>query len=222
MAGTLGVHGHSHGPGAAHGHGHSHGDGDAGGGGDAVADNINVRAAYIHVLGDMVQSVGVMIASALIWYRPAWHILDPVCTIVFACVVLLTTVGLLKEALHVLMEGTPRGIDPERLRRDLEKVPGVLLAHDMHIWSISVAQPAIAMHLTVEPEDAVGRDRILLAAQDICLAHGIAHMTIQLERYEGSHCHVAQDDVTIQIQRRSTVTGPLLALPPNNPSPVPE
>ena len=53
--------------------------------------------------------------------------------------------------MHVLMEGTPRGIDPQNLRKELEKIPGVILAHDMHVWSITAGRPAIAMHLTTQP-----------------------------------------------------------------------
>jgi zinc transporter 2 len=76
-------HAHSHGGGGGD-HGHSHG---KGGG-----ENVNIRSAYIHVLGDAAQSVGVMIAAALIWYEPAWRIADPICTFVFSIIVLYTTV----------------------------------------------------------------------------------------------------------------------------------
>ncbi|RHY25848.1 hypothetical protein DYB32_010654, partial [Aphanomyces invadans] len=91
--------GHSHG-----GHGHSHGgDGD----GECAAENLNVRAAYLHALGDFLQSLGVCVAGALIWYEPSWQLCDPIVTLLFSVVVGATTIGICKTTLHVLMEGTP-------------------------------------------------------------------------------------------------------------------
>lgn len=99
------------------GHGHSHGDDskseeeeeegkeESGGHGHSHSQNINVRAAFIHVLGDLVQSIGVLIASILIWYNPDWAIADPICTFIFSVLVLVTTIGILRDSLHVLMEG---------------------------------------------------------------------------------------------------------------------
>ncbi len=98
-------HGHSHGgdgerqplvSSAGHGHGH----------GGAGSTNINVRAAFIHVVGDLIQSVGVFVAALVIYLRPELKQVDPICTFVFSVIVLLTTVAILKDALTVLMEGS--------------------------------------------------------------------------------------------------------------------
>ena len=93
------------------GHGHSHG----GGGGHshlveegAAAEertNVNVKAAFIHVIGDFVQSLGVFIAALIIYFRPDWKIADPVCTFIFSILVLLTTIRILRDTMNVLMEG---------------------------------------------------------------------------------------------------------------------
>jgi zinc transporter 2 len=92
-------HAHSHG----HDHGHSH-----------EAGSINLRSAVLHVIGDILQSIGVAIAGALIWYNqddPRWYIADPICTFIFSIVVLLTTKSILRDIVHVLMERTPTNID---------------------------------------------------------------------------------------------------------------
>lgn len=119
--GGLGGHGHSHGGGSSM-HGHSHGDDGHSHGGhshDAESqpllshssdhhvqqENINVRAAFIHVVGDFVQSLGVFIAALLIYFKPDWVIVDPICTFLFSILVLFTTVAILRDALTVLMEG---------------------------------------------------------------------------------------------------------------------
>lgn len=85
-------HGHSHG---GHDHSHKH-------------EDINLRAAFIHVIGDLIQSIGVLIASGLIWYRPQWQIADPICTFLFSVVVLGTTAFICRDILRILMEGKHR------------------------------------------------------------------------------------------------------------------
>lgn len=94
-------------PSSSHGHGHSHGP-------SREAGNINLRGAVLHVIGDILQSIGVAIAGALIWYNqddPRWYLADPICTFVFSIVVLLTTKSILRDIIHVLMERTPTNID---------------------------------------------------------------------------------------------------------------
>lgn len=78
-------------------HGHSHG----GGGGHAHGENINVRAAFIHVLGDVLQSIGVFCAAIIIYFKPDWHLADPICTFIFSLIVLCTTITIMKDALLV-------------------------------------------------------------------------------------------------------------------------
>jgi zinc transporter 2 len=95
--------GHAHSHDHGHDHGHSH-----------EAGSINLRSAVLHVIGDILQSIGVAIAGALIWYNqddPRWYIADPICTFIFSIVVLLTTKSILRDIVHVLMERTPTNIN---------------------------------------------------------------------------------------------------------------
>ena len=80
--------------------------------------------------------------------------------------------------MHVLMEGTPRGIDPFQLRKDLEKIPGVVLAHDMHVWSITMGRPALAVHLTIGPMPDIDSEvRPLIPGTRVLHARTRAHVT---------------------------------------------
>lgn len=170
-----GGHGHSHGGG---GHGHSHG-GHGHGGGEASTeeDNINVRAAFIHVVGDLVQSIGVMIAAGIIWANPDMHMADPICTFLFSVLVLFTTVGILRTAFHTLLNAVPTNISLIKLVTDLYAVSGVSNIHDVHVWSYGQGRVALTAHVVADqPEQA------LLDAQKVALKHGIKHSTFQIER----------------------------------------
>jgi Co/Zn/Cd efflux system component len=80
--------------------------------------NINIRGAYLHVLGDLVQSVGVMLAGLVIWFFPEWQIVDLLCTLLFSVLVLATTVNIMRDILEVLLESTPRAINAEEVRQE--------------------------------------------------------------------------------------------------------
>lgn len=91
MGCQLGAHGHSHG-GSSHDSGHAHG---------GSHENINVRAAFIHVIGDVLQSIGVFCAALVVYFKPEWAIADPICTFIFSIIVLCTTITILKDAVMV-------------------------------------------------------------------------------------------------------------------------
>ena len=118
LHGVCGLgHGHSHGGG--HGHGHSHGAGDT--------KHINIRAAAIHVLGDLLQSIGVLISSVLIkCFGPEFKIADPICTLVFAVIVVVTTFTVLRDTLAILLEGAPPGLKYDVVATDLASIGDVV------------------------------------------------------------------------------------------------
>ncbi|RHY08369.1 hypothetical protein DYB26_014324 [Aphanomyces astaci] len=131
-----------------------------------AAENLNVRAAYLHALGDFLQSLGVCIAGALIWYEPSWQLCDPVVTLFFSVIVGATTVGICKTTLHVLMEGTPD-------------------VHDLRVWSISSSSFAVAMHVVeargLEAGDA--SSSLIVDVQACVMAHhDFEFVTVQVEQ----------------------------------------
>ena len=102
------AHGHGHGHGHGH-HGHNHG-------------NMNIRAALIHVIGDLCQSIGVCIAGLIIFLKPELHIIDPICTFLFSIIVFFTTIPIMKDCVRIIMEGTPLEVDIEALIGELKIV----------------------------------------------------------------------------------------------------
>jgi zinc transporter 2 len=143
--------------------------------------NINVHGAYLHVLGDSIQSVGVMIGGAIIWYKPEWKIVDLICTLIFSVIVLFTTINMLRNILEVLMESTPREIDSTRLQKGLLEMEEVVAVHELHIWAITVGKVLLACHVKINPE--ADADMMLDKVIDyIKSVHSISHVTIQIER----------------------------------------
>ena len=151
--------------------------------------SININAAILHVLGDLMQSVGVIIAALVIWFIPSWKLADPLCTLLFSVIVITTTMRVMKQGVRVLMEGTPDGIDSHEVAAALQSIPSVIAVHDLHIWSLSVDQPALAVHLVVAFRGgdsgsllAESPEKVLNQVNDMLLSqYHISHTTIQLE-----------------------------------------
>ncbi|KAF5460466.1 hypothetical protein F2P56_020331 [Juglans regia] len=143
--------------------------------------NINVQGAYLHVLGDSIQSVGVMIGGAIIWYKPEWKIIDLICTLAFSAIVLGTTIRMLRNILEVLMESTPREIDATKLEKGLCEMHEVVAIHELHIWAITVGKVLLACHVIIKRE--ADADMVLNKVIDyIRREYNISHVTIQIER----------------------------------------
>lgn len=110
-----------------------------------------IRAAYIHIIGDMIQSIGVLVAAIIIYFfqdtNPGIRVVDPICTFVFAIIVLCTTVPVSRDCLNVLMEAAPENIDAIKLYEELQSVVGVVNVHDIHLWCISIGRPSISLHI---------------------------------------------------------------------------
>uniref|UniRef100_A0A094ZEU5 Zinc transporter 2 n=2 Tax=Schistosoma TaxID=6181 RepID=A0A094ZEU5_SCHHA len=111
--------------------------------------NITVRAAFIHVIGDLLQSIGVMIAAMVIYFQPKYKIIDPLCTFLFSILVLITTINILRDALNVLMEATPRGLNFNEVKNSLMNINGVKEIHNLHMWSLTTNKTAVSVHLAI-------------------------------------------------------------------------
>ena len=157
-------------------------------------DNPVIRAAYIHILGDMIQSAGVLLAALIIYFfqdtHPRVRIVDPICTFCFAIVVLCTTFPVSRDCFYVLLESTPRDLDIESLYSELSSIEGVILVHDIHLWNISIGRPSIALHIICENP----RDTLKIATQT-CKNYGIKHCTIQTESKESNCNHEEENDI---------------------------
>ncbi|XP_059454701.1 metal tolerance protein 1-like [Corylus avellana] len=143
--------------------------------------NINVQGAYLHVLGDSIQSIGAMIGGAIIWYKPEWKIVDAICTLTFSVIFLGITVKMIRPILDNLMESTPREIDATKLERGLLEMEEVVDIHELHIWSITVGKVLLACHVRIKPE--ANADWVLdNVINYIKREYNISHVTVQIER----------------------------------------
>ncbi|VDM50672.1 unnamed protein product [Toxocara canis] len=139
--------------------------------------NINVRAAFVHVLGDFVQSVGVLLAAMIIKLTE-WRLADPICTFVFSILVLVTTATVLRDALLVLMEAAPRHIDIDALHMDLCSIEGVRDVHSLRVWSLTIDKSAVSVHLDTE-KNCDSNHVVHEANERLRIRHGIHYITVQ-------------------------------------------
>jgi cobalt-zinc-cadmium efflux system protein len=145
----------------------------------AASSNLSVRGALLHVLSDLLGSVGV-IASGIVILATGWNAADAVASVIIAILILVSSFGLIREAVDVLMEAAPRHIDLDELRRTLEAVPGATEVHDLHVWSLTTGHCALSAHAVVD--GAATGDHVLEVMSDRLAARfGIHHVTIQLE-----------------------------------------
>jgi zinc transporter 2 len=153
------------------------------------SDNLNVRAAYIHVIGDFVQTTGIFIAAAVIWHNPEYWYMDPICTFLFSILVVFTTIPILKESVLVLMESTPAGVGIEEVEETLMTVKGIAEVHDLHIWTIGSGKIALAVHVSQDPASGSNSCDILHIVQETLFRkYGIDHSTIQVEECKVLEC----------------------------------
>lgn len=145
------------------------------------AHDLNVRGAVLHMLGDTLSSVGV-IAGGLLIYFFGWTFVDPILGVAIAAVITVNAVRLIREAVHILLEGVPRNLDYRAIETTVGGVPGVKAVHDLHVWTITSGFDALSAHVVVDPCSTGEGDSILRAVNDALREKfGITHATIQLE-----------------------------------------
>jgi cobalt-zinc-cadmium efflux system protein len=155
-------------------------------------DDLNIRSAFQHMVGDAAASFGVVVAGIVIALTGA-YIADPIVSILFALLVLWSSWSILSESISVLLEATPIGLELEKVEQDIIKVPGVLDVHDLHIWSVSSGLIACCCHIVVAEQSATSSQQIQENVSHM-LVHNfkIGHSTIQVEVEDcGGHEHIA-------------------------------
>lgn len=151
-----------------------------------AGQSLNLKGAYLEVWSDMLGSLAVIIAAVVIHFT-GWLWVDPLLAVLIGLWVLPRTWILVREALNVLMEGVPAGIDLQALRRDMEASPGVAGVHDLHVWALASRSPALSAHVVIAQGGDADAVRRALAAM-IASRHRIAHVTLQLEPDGGPDC----------------------------------
>ena len=153
-------------------------------------DSLNVRGAYLHVISDLLGSVGAILAGAIIWLT-GWTLADPIISVFVALLILGSAWRLVRDSVEVLLEATPRHIDPAEVETRLRATPGVSTVHDLHVWTVTSGVIAMSGHLVVE--DPHVNQRVLEDARRQLNDLGIHHVTIQIERAEGCDHEVSED-----------------------------
>ena len=163
-------------------------------GGD-TKDNLNLRAAFLHVLSDLLGSVGAITAALLIIFF-GWAWADPLASVVVAILVLISGWRVTKEAIHVLMEGTPTDVSIDRITDTIEKIPGVNNIHDLHVWSITSGKNALSGHVVIENGLSFEESQLILREIEAAMIkQQITHITIQLESQDHPHIESIHGDL---------------------------
>ena len=152
--------------------------------------DLNLRAALLHVLGDLASAAGVVAAGLIIVFT-GWLYADPLISLAICGVIVLGAVRIARESLHVLMEGTPRGVDLEAVQTELLAGQGVRSVHDLHVWTVSPEHSSLSAHLVVDQQSVEAGEHLVRDLEmRLCQRFGVGHTTIQLET-----CHPCPEDL---------------------------
>ena len=142
-------------------------------------DNLNVKGAYLEVWSDMLGSVGVLVAAVLIyWTGLMW--IDSVVAVAIGVWVLPRTWTLLKESVHILLQGTPRHVDMDTLEKSLGAVSGITAIHDLHVWSLTSGKDVLSLHVVMGGQRR-NEQELLADIESVVRSAGIHHSTVQVE-----------------------------------------
>lgn len=150
---------------------------------DGAEESLNVRGAYLEVLGDALGSVAVLVAAGVV-LATGWHQADAVASLVIAAMIVPRAVSLLREVVEVLLESTPKDVDLAQLREHLLRADGVVDVHDLHVWTITSGMPVMSAHIVVDDSvERMGEAHAVLDRLRSCLAEhfDVEHSTLQLE-----------------------------------------
>ena len=141
--------------------------------------NLNLRGAFLHMAADALVSLGVVIAGAMfVW--TGWTWLDPAISLVIAVVILLGTWDLLRQSLHLSLDGVPVSITLDKVKNYLTAQPNVIEVHDLHVWAMSTSEIALTVHLVVR-DGHPGNEFLCRVAEALHDDFTIGHVTIQIE-----------------------------------------
>ena len=142
--------------------------------------DLNVRAAFVHMLGDAIGAAAIIVGAVAIRYT-GWTYIDPILSLALGCLIIYTAWDIAHESLNILLEGLPRGIELEKVTKAMGDVPGVLDVHDLHIWTLGSNAHALCSHVLIDDMPHSASEAILKKLAEVCCGLGIHHTTIQFE-----------------------------------------
>jgi len=145
-------------------------------------DNLNVRSALLHVLGDAAASAGVILGAVIMQFTQ-WYVIDPIISVLIALMIAWNAWKIVKETLHILMEGAPTNFEYDRLLAFVRTLQGAMDIHDLHVWSVTPERVALSCHLIVDPDGSLEQstETIQQLKQYLLKEFGISHTTIEIE-----------------------------------------
>ena len=147
----------------------------------AQGSNLNIRAAVLHAVGDLLASIGVIVAGVVILLT-GWLFADPLVSVLIAALIGWNAFKIVGETVNILLEGSPRGMDLTTVHEELGSVPGVASHHDLHVWSISSEHIALSVHVVVEEQTLAESEQVMRDLESrVCERFNIGHTTIQIE-----------------------------------------
>jgi cobalt-zinc-cadmium efflux system protein len=156
--------------------------------------DMNIRAAFLHMMGDAAISGGVVLAGIIIMFY-GWQWLDPAVSIIISLLIILSTWGLLRDAISLALHAVPQGVNPDAVRSYLRSVTGVTEVHDLHIWGMSTTETALTAHLVMPSGYPSDKFRASIN-QELNDRFEIGHATLQIELGDQHQpCKLAPDDL---------------------------
>jgi cobalt-zinc-cadmium efflux system protein len=158
-------------------------------------DDLNLRAAFIHMAGDALGAIAIFVGAIVIYYT-GWTYVDPILSIAIGLLIVYSAWEITRESLNILLEGLPRGMYLSQVTDAMGAVTGVLEIHDLHIWSLGTKTHALSSHVLIEDMPPSESNRILERLNQVLCGFGIYHTTIQFEHVPCSlsdhGCHMNQ------------------------------
>jgi len=148
--------------------------------------NINLRGAFLHVLSDALGSVGAIAAGAVI-LKTGWRQADPLVSLLICAGIVVTSYWLVRDSVHILLEGTPAHLELEEIRFALEALPGVISVHDLHLWSVTRGTESMSGHVVVESDEHTAAT-LRAGAKLLKERFGVTHVTLQVETSGHPEC----------------------------------
>jgi len=143
-------------------------------------EDINIRAAFIHMLGDALGAVAIILGAIAIRFT-GWTYIDPILSIAIGVLIIYTAWDIVRESLNILLEGSPRGVELANVTTAMSGIEGVLDVHDLHIWSLGARTHALSSHVLIDDMPPSASERILKRINSVLCGFGIHHTTIQFE-----------------------------------------
>jgi len=171
---------------------------------EAGRRDLNIRSAFIHMLGDAVSSAGI-IAGAVVMIATGYHWVDPVLSILIGLMILWTAWDIIKESLNILLEGLPREMNLETVIGAVRRIPGVIDVHDVHIWSLASHSHAMSCHVMIDDLPPSASDAILRSVNGVLESRfHITHTTVQ---FEHSLCQISETGCAVAVHDQAQGEG---------------